>query len=171
MKYEQSGTKTGRFDSSKPNYSNLPKTRLYRLSYYGYDGGRYVIFEGPDVGDEEAWEQYVKALLPQVIDRVIEIETRTGNDGEIHKGWIGSDAFHQALVEKLEALGYVKVQPPEASFGEVIIYDVEMVKRDRNSNRRFLRDFPETEDKVLAHNEEVRVQLDAHCARMRKKRD
>jgi hypothetical protein len=170
MEYTQSGTKSGRFDSSKPNYSNVPKTRLYRLSYYGYDGGKYVIFEGPDVGEEEAWQAYVKALLPQVIDRVIEIETSV-EDGEIHKGWIGSDAFHQALVEKLVALGYVKVRPPEASFNEVIIYDVGMVKRDPHSNSRFLRDLPETEDKVLAHNEEVRQRLDEYCARRRKKSD
>lgn len=147
--------------------------RLYILSYYGHDGGSYQILRGKDIGGEKKWKAFVDSLLPHVTDLACEIETRPRTDGDIHKGWVGSSAFHEALLVKLEELGYERINPVAASFWECGIYDVETAKqrsKDRYGDERFLRGYPEAEDKVIAHNEEVRQLLEAGMDRRREER-
>jgi hypothetical protein len=69
---------------------------------------------------------------------------------------------------KLEELGYERINPVAASFWECGIYDVETAKqrrKDRYGDERFLRDYPEAETKVIAHNEEVRQLLEESMSR------
>ena len=141
------------------------KERLYILSYYGYDGGRYQILRGKDIGGKDKWKAFVDSLLPDVTDTAIEREHSECNDGSIHKGWVGSDSFHEALLIKLEALGYERVNPVAANFIEVGIYLNDKASFHQvDENERFLKAHPEAEAKVFAHNMEVEKRLREYCA-------
>lgn len=153
MKYEQSGTKSGRFDSSKPNYSN-PPNRLYVLNHWGYDESTKWLFFGPDIGGEEEWKAFVDSLMPDAARQAMKNEVH--EDGTA--GYVGSYDIMGPLVERIKEQGYEELDPPGAGYGAVIIY------KERDRGRLPLGD---AEDAVIAHTDEAEKALDRHCKKMR----